>query len=59
MYGQYVNLEIESEEAYLVDKGIDADRISVESKGELEPIADNHIIEDRKLNRRISFVINE
>ena len=45
--------------AYLVDKGIDADRISVESKGELEPIADNHIIEDRKLNRRISFVINE
>lgn len=45
--------------AYLVNKGIDADRISVESKGELEPIADNHIIEDRKFNRRVSFVINE
>lgn len=44
---------------YLVDKGINADRIIVESKGKLEPIVDNSIIENRKFNRRITFIIHE
>ena len=44
---------------YLVDRGIDTDRITIESKGELEPLVDNHSITNRKLNRRLVFVINK
>lgn len=44
---------------YLIDKGIAAERLSVGSKGELEPIANNSIIDNRKFNRRITFVIHE
>lgn len=45
--------------AYLVDKGINPDRIFVESKGESDPVVDNQSIENRKLNRRITFIIKK
>lgn len=43
--------------AYLVEKGISADRISTITGGENEPIVENNSIENRKQNRRLSFTI--
>ncbi|MDR1181091.1 MAG: OmpA family protein [Bacteroidales bacterium] len=42
---------------YLVRKGISADRISVDSKGETQPLVTNTSSDNRKQNRRIEFVI--
>jgi outer membrane protein OmpA-like peptidoglycan-associated protein len=47
----------EAGKAYLVEKGISADRISVDSKGETQPFVPNISVENRKQNRRIEFVI--
>ena len=44
---------------YLVSTGVDAKRINLETKGESEPIMDNDSKENRKHNRRITFIINE
>lgn len=49
----------ESAKTYLVSKGIEEERVVCESKGELEPIADNKTKEGRKQNRRIEFFISE
>lgn len=47
----------ESVKAYLVSKGIDAQRIRIEGKGESEPIADNATKEGRAKNRRVDIEV--
>jgi len=42
----------------LVELGINKSQISVYSKGELQPIADNTKKENRRLNRRVEIIIN-
>ena len=42
---------------YLVDKGVNKDRIQYEGYGESKPIADNSSESGRKLNRRTEFII--
>ncbi len=44
---------------YLVDKGVDASRISASGKGESMPIADNSTAEGRAQNRRIEISVKE
>jgi OOP family OmpA-OmpF porin len=43
--------------ADLIQRGIDAARITAEGKGETEPVADNDTDEGRQLNRRVEFTI--
>ncbi len=49
----------EAGKEYLIGKGIAAERISVESKGELEPLVENNSPENRAQNRRIEFIVVE
>ena len=44
---------------YLTQRGVARDRISIESRGELEPIADNATEAGRAQNRRVELVIRE
>lgn len=41
----------------LIDRGVAAERMTAEGKGEKEPVADNDTEEGRQLNRRVEFVI--
>jgi OOP family OmpA-OmpF porin len=41
--------------AYLVSKGIAAERLQAEGKGDADPIGDNNTNEGRKQNRRVEF----
>ncbi len=43
----------------LISKGIASGRLSIESKGELEPVADNNTEEGSRLNRRAVLVLKE
>jgi outer membrane protein OmpA-like peptidoglycan-associated protein len=44
---------------YLADRGVRRDRIMVESRGDLEPIADNRTEAGRAQNRRVELVIRD
>lgn len=43
----------------LISKGIKKDRISIASKGKMEPVADNSTEEGSRLNRRVVLVLNK
>ena len=45
----------EALKAYMVSKGVNADQIECESKGQTEPVADNSTREGRALNRRANI----
>ncbi len=47
----------QSVKEYLISRGIQADRMTVLGKGEIEPIADNNIEEGRQMNRRVEIKI--
>jgi OmpA-OmpF porin, OOP family len=49
----------EAVKAYLVYKGVDANRISCQGVGPREPIASNNTPEGRLKNRRVEFKILE
>lgn len=42
---------------YMVEQGIDADRMKYIGYGEAKPIADNKYADGRQLNRRVEFVV--
>lgn len=44
---------------YLIDQGIDADRMTARGYGEMEPIASNDNQSGRAMNRRVEFRVNE
>ena len=48
-----------SVQKYLMSKGIDDGRMSLESKGESEPAASNATREGRRQNRRVEIIISE
>ena len=43
----------------LIKRGVAAERMTAEGKGEKEPVADNDTEEGRQLNRRVEFVITD
>ena len=43
--------------AYLVSKGLDSQRVFVDSKGERQPVADNKTREGRAKNRRVEIEV--
>ena len=47
----------ESVKAYLVSKGIEANRIYTEGKGEKQPVADNKTADGRAKNRRVEIEV--
>jgi outer membrane protein OmpA-like peptidoglycan-associated protein len=47
----------EAGKKYLIEKGISQERISIDSKGEIQPLVQNLSEENRKQNRRIEFII--
>jgi len=47
----------ESVKAYLVSKGVEANRVYTEGKGEKQPIADNKTKEGRAKNRRVEIEV--
>ena len=49
----------ESARNYLASKGVDASRIEVSSKAELEPVVPNTSEENRRKNRRVQIIIIE
>lgn len=59
-YNQSLSLKrADSVKAYLVSKGIPADQIKTEGKGESQPIADNKTKEGRAKNRRVEVTVME
>jgi OOP family OmpA-OmpF porin len=47
----------ESVKAYLVSKGIEANRVYTEGKGEKSPVADNKTKEGKAKNRRVEIEV--
>ena len=57
-YNQRLSLRrAEAIKAYLVSKGIEANRIYTEGKGEKQPVADNKTREGRAKNRRVEIEV--
>jgi OOP family OmpA-OmpF porin len=47
----------EAVKAYLVGKGVEANRIYTEGKGSKQPIADNKTVQGRQQNRRVEIEV--
>ncbi len=47
----------EAVKSYLVSKGVEANRVSTEGKGEKQPVADNRTKEGRAKNRRVEIEV--
>jgi OOP family OmpA-OmpF porin len=47
----------EAVKAYLVEKGVEANRVYTEGKGEKQPVADNKTAEGRAKNRRVEIEV--
>lgn len=59
-YNQQLGLErAKHVQDILISKGIKKERITIASKGELEPVADNTTEEGSRLNRRVVLVLNK
>jgi OmpA-OmpF porin, OOP family len=57
-YNQQLSVRrAESVKAYLVSKGIEANRVYTEGKGEKQPVADNRTREGRAKNRRVEIEV--
>jgi OOP family OmpA-OmpF porin len=57
-YNQKLSLRrAEAVKAYMVSKGIEANRIYTEGKGEKQPVADNRTAEGRAKNRRVEIEV--
>ncbi len=57
-YNQKLSIRrAESVKAYLQGKGIEANRIYTEGKGEKQPVADNKTAEGRAKNRRVEIEV--
>ncbi len=57
-YNQKLSLRrSEAVKAYLVSKGIPANRVYTEGKGEKQPVADNKTAEGRQKNRRVEIEV--
>ena len=44
---------------YLIEHGVSENRLTVESKGEIEPLVPNSSLENRQKNRRVSIQVKE
>jgi outer membrane protein OmpA-like peptidoglycan-associated protein len=44
---------------YLIDRGIDPDRLTARGYGETRPVADNDTEEGRRINRRVEFKLSQ
>lgn len=47
----------EAVKAYLLSKGVEANRVYTEGKGEKQPVADNKTAEGRAQNRRVEIEV--
>jgi OOP family OmpA-OmpF porin len=57
-YNQKLSLRrAEAVKAYMVSKGIEANRVYTEGKGEKQPVADNKTTEGRAKNRRVEIEV--
>ena len=57
-YNQGLSIRrVEAVKAYLVSKGVPADRIKTEGKGEADPVASNQTREGRAQNRRVEIEV--
>jgi OOP family OmpA-OmpF porin len=57
-YNQKLSLRrAEAVKAYLVSKGIEANRVYTEGKGTKQPVADNKTTEGRAKNRRVEIEV--
>ncbi|WP_101047969.1 outer membrane protein OmpA [Macromonas nakdongensis] len=57
-YNQKLSVKrAEAVKAYLVNKGIEANRVYTEGKGEAQPVADNKTKEGRSKNRRVEIEV--
>ena len=57
-YNQKLSIRrAEAVKAYLVSRGIEANRVYTEGKGERQPIADNRTKEGRAKNRRVEIEV--